>query len=230
MAVVHLALVTVCMRCSMLSGPDTTIVNGGGLETQNALVIISAGDSIAGRTHAGVALYLYPARYLPFERNLPVKIAESDTDGVFSFTHLDSGAYSLHAIDSQTLKAAFVQGIQAAAGLTDTLRDTLRRPVILSGAAFETVPDSVQGTIDTIPIPAGAGFIYIPGSPFSAITGSSGGFQINDVPSGTYQVVLRAQSSQSGQAAIADSQHVRIGVSGEVDKTEFYVSVDRQGK
>lgn len=155
------ALMSISFFCSHvpLAGGDVT-------ETGNARVLGKIVDSL-GSAVRGARVQLLPANYDPEKMTGVVAADTTDTAGEYVFAKVNSGIYSIQALNRGKSGGAIIRGIHVTNRFDTLASDTLRPP----------------GTVK-IALPANAdletGYTYIPGTTFFSYLKNSSGFATLD--------------------------------------------------
>ncbi len=166
---------------------------GGSSQTVNAQVILSdtmvsvATDDTA--THA-LALQVYSDDYLPYEGIGYRDSIAADVSALPKWKAPKQGAFSLLITARPSGCATLMQHIELKKGLCDTITCRLGRCRDITGLV---IPGD-SGTYASAPSMRFALSVF--GSPYAAVTDSSAGFTMKNMPSGRYTIRVRSLSKR----------------------------------
>jgi hypothetical protein len=170
------ALMVHCIHCT-ISNPDTV---AGGLETTNGITFSIADGSISGVTAPNSRVILCDTAYVPPEisSQLYIDTVISDTGGLFTFSEMPRGGYTLVAGN-----ADFTSGCL----ITPLMVDTGNSTRLIDSAVFVPLAElPVQTRTDSTTAPSS--IVFIKGTPFATHTGEAGTGFLTGIPSGIYKV------------------------------------------
>ena len=165
--------------CSM-----SPLAGGNSSQTGNSgITVASVSQSISGTTRPGALVSIYGRSYLPYAT--PPGFCDStfaDDSGRFAFAGIPQGYVSLLVNDEPRGVTGFIKNIPVFADSTfaDTI-DTLKHPGLLTGIAT-----------DAAGLALALSYVYVPGSPFYAVTRNDGEFLLGPLPAGSYTIGLFA--------------------------------------
>jgi hypothetical protein len=189
-----LGLAFLALQCSNPTMTAGTVTQSGNGRVMGALV------TATGAPASGTLVKLFPSYYDPVVDGVIVPADTTDATGRYRFDDIDSGTYSITAVngDSKTRAARF--GITIAGDTVMVLPDTMRIP----GSIRVALP----GTID----PAN-GYLYVPGTTiYSRLGGQTGYITMDSVPAGVaMSVYYTVGNSTTIPKVIRDSATVLPG-------------------
>lgn len=165
-------------------------VAGSGTQTTNGLCVEVAGNVLYGyiftrdidgsETRSGprtVRIELRAAAYKPYDHVGFSAAYTPDSTGGFTSGVLADGLYNILAFDTASGAGTAILQVYAGQGAGPfTRRNTFASLGSIGGRV-------VRGSIDTLPMG-----VYIPGSPWFALTDTAGTFLLGNVPAETYGV------------------------------------------
>lgn len=166
--------------CTIITVSCSSNLSNGGLETTNGFVTaFVTDDTIYGSTNPGAHLILCD---VDFNRDttssLLIDSTASAADGSYRFTNLPKGFYNLLVRSQNDNLSALVAALpvnQSSSLYQDSAALTTGGDI--SGTVL--LNESIRSTVN----------IFVPGTPFSSQTDSTGRFIISDIPQGNYQIV-----------------------------------------
>jgi hypothetical protein len=176
LAVAALCLFRGCVGLTQTAG-------GGGTETVIGRVVHAD-----GRAAPATVVELFPYDYDPVAHSGSglERVTVTDDSGRYAFKGLDTGTYTLQAINVDRKTRALKSGLRAAGRLLPLLVDTLRRPGAVKVVFVE-------------PVDTDNGYVYVPGTDISVpLAGAAGQVTMVPVPSGTIPAVNYAVADGGG--------------------------------
>ncbi len=178
---------------------------GSSSETVGMAEATPTADQIAVRTDPGNRVGLYAADYRPYPESGFAQSTTADSNGIALFTRLGPGQYQVLVRQVLAGKAALIPDLALPASGHATARARLEATGTLTGVIADSLP-------------ALAGVVYVPGTPFFAEGDSLMRYELPGLPQGTYRVVkawkktLPCDSSRTcgGSVNRMDSTLVRI--------------------
>jgi len=178
---------------------------GTSSETVGMAEATPTADQIAVRTDPGNSVGLYAADFLPYSDSGFSKSVTADSNGIAVFPQLGSGRYQVLVRQVSGGKAALITDLAVPASGHATARARLEATGTLAGVIADSLP-------------AMAGVVYVPGTPFFAEGDSLMRYELPGLPQGTYRVVkawkqpIACDSSRTcgGSVTKRDSTIVRI--------------------
>jgi hypothetical protein len=150
-------------------------VAGGGTEDVNAKTIAGVILSSGGKPASQTALRLFPFRYNSVTDSLSsITFADTtDSVGAYRFSKLDTGTYTLQAVQVGDRTRLLIENIHVSAdSFSNVAAAELKKP----GKIKIMLPDNISSV---------AGYVYIPGTNIKSFIQNSGGFaEIDSVPAG----------------------------------------------
>jgi len=162
------------MVAAYLSGLDGC-EGGSSSETVGMAEATPAADQISVRTDPGNRVGLYAADYRPFPDSGFAQSTAADSNGIALFTQLGPGQYQVLVRQVSGGKAALIPDLAVPAPGHATARARLEATGTLTGVIADSLP-------------ALAGVVYVPGTPFFAKGDSLMRYELAGLPQGTYRV------------------------------------------
>jgi hypothetical protein len=159
--------------CANIAG---TAGGGGGSEVEIAGMLYGPD----GMPAAQAVVTILPANFDPLLQGSPAANMTDTTsaNGTYRFKGIDTGSYTISALNAEAGLAALIQGIHAKDSFIIIAADTLQK----TGAIRAAVPDSLA---------VSSGYLYIPGTLISAsMTNANGSVVLGQVPAGTNPAVI----------------------------------------
>ena len=152
----------------------------GGLETTNGVTIRIIDDTITGVTAAYSRIIICDTAYVPREIKPPrfIDTVISDTKGNFTIQELPRGVYTLVVLNTDIASGCIIRPINVDYDDITALNNTI------AFVPLSNIP--VQTRIDSAIAPQT--IVFIPGTPFQALTGQAGTGLLTGIPNGTYRV------------------------------------------
>jgi hypothetical protein len=168
---------------SIMSIECTTNLAGATTETTNGLTgCIRNIDS----TPASYSIVkLIPVDYNPVDNISMYHCDTTDSNGIYSFSDIDTGRYSVIARNVKEMTSCLVRNINID---PDTLVKVPEGTLKKSGALAATF--SSENAVAN-------GYVYIPGTDVYSMTGSESTVYLSDIPSGEYKEVVAVFSNRS---------------------------------
>jgi hypothetical protein len=168
--VLSLAALALMLKCSP---PSPTA--GSGSRTTNTVAVSATSASVAGTAPEGILVSIYSDDYLPHRDSGFTGSSMVYEDETFSFPALDTGTYTILALDTSRETGLIFTDIPVFPHTSGfSISDTMDLTAVISGIVYK---DSIKQESATV---------YIKGTPFYGHSDSSGAFIINRVPGATY--------------------------------------------
>lgn len=164
-ALLFLFLTSLIITCNISLTGNTS-------ETTNGITVIASKGKIEGTAPPYSSLSLYRSNYEPFLVQ-SYDSAETDSTGTFSFL-VQNDVYNLFCTATNGDKS-LINILSDRNSSGDTINETLIKPGILQGYSRNKQYGS---------------YIFLKGSPFYAITDTSGFFKISGIPKGQYSLQI----------------------------------------
>jgi hypothetical protein len=168
------------MCAFLLSGLSCSLssLGGSGSEAPNSLMVIAEPGHVYGVSEPEVSVELYAPDYVPYNDSGFHAATFSDENGRFDFGRVDTGVYNVTVNDASAGRGAFLAGIDAGGAQGS---DTSWSSIDSAGSISGIVQDTSGAVYPSLPL-------YIPGSPFFAVTDADGYFVLSDVPPGDFRL------------------------------------------
>jgi hypothetical protein len=166
--------------------------NGGSSQTVNAKIVIAdtTVEVITDDTAGPRTLYAYSADYLPYEKIGFCDSTDAAGRATLRWKAPAQGTFSFLVAIKPSGRACFLQAVALKRSVRDTLRCALFPCRNVCG--FIQPADAAPA-----PFPPLARYVLsIYGSPFSAVSDSTSGFLIRNVPVGRYTISARSLSKR----------------------------------
>jgi hypothetical protein len=134
-------------------------MGGGTIETTNGYVTGMLTDG-TGVPSPHVIVRLQPSGFDPVKDNADIPYDTTDTQGMYHFSAVVPGDYTIQGASERKGMRVLVRGIQVKQDSTVVPTDTFRLP----GTLKVTLPDSISHS---------TGYVYIPGSSVFVLIGSN---------------------------------------------------------
>jgi hypothetical protein len=161
------------LRCSL-----QPLAGGGTIETTNGRVEVSLANE-TGTPAARTQVQLFSADHDPLTDTSAIPVRITDSAGKCFFDKIDSGVYTLNAVQLAARTRAITQEIRVS-GDTVTTRSTLRKP----GKVRVALPESIDYV---------NGYLYIPGTAvYSELDDADSTITLDSVPASIIPAILYA--------------------------------------
>jgi Concanavalin A-like lectin/glucanases superfamily/Domain of unknown function (DUF2341) len=172
---------------SVMSIECTTNLAGATTETTNGLTgCIRNGDN----TPASYSIVkLVPVDYNPVYNRSTYQSDTTDSNGIYHFSEIDTGKYSVIARNEKEMTSCLVRNISLE---LDTLIKVPDGTLKKSGSLTATFSSKNAVT---------KGYVYIPGTDIYSMTGSESTVFLSDIPCGEYKEVIAVFSTGSANIA-----------------------------